>query len=279
MEGQQKQQKGQGALNMTEINDALPSVTSNTPSSPSASYPSNYPQYQYSSSPSSVYQSGQYQQPYSGGQSPAYVPGPSESSYYSFTLGQQPSDPSQLQLQYVGYRNTPAASPVSLPQYPPGVQRPMQQGQSQAYNIPRYQYQQQYPQVSVPSPMSISAYATSPPSRSPQQFLQQNTNPVYPPLYLSTTASHPFSADEGSVSSDPEQLLPRGPPRKPKQSGFALWVGNLPRDVLLEELKEFFSLDGLESIFLIRKSNCAFVNYKTEESCSLALSTFNDKSK
>ena len=78
-------------------------------------------------------------------------------------------------------------------------------------------------------------------------------------------------------SAEPGTHLPRGPPRKPKQSGFAIWVGNLPRDVGLEELKEFFALDALESIFLIRKSNCAFVNYKTEEACNLALSTFNDK--
>ena len=260
---------------MTEINDALPSVATNAPSSPPASYPSSYPQYQYPSSPPSAYQPGQYQQPYSGGQS-------TEATYYSFNLGQQPSDPSQLQFHYggqVGYRNSPVASPVSLPQYPSGVQRPMQQGQSQAYNLPRYQYQQRYPQVSVPTPIPIPTYATSPQSRTPQQFLQQNSYPVYPQSYLPTTASHHFSADEGSVSTDPDHLLPRGPPRKPKQSGFALWVGNLPRDVLLEELKEFFSLDGLESIFLIRKSNCAFVNYKTEESCSLALSMFNDKSK
>lgn len=81
-----------------------------------------------------------------------------------------------------------------------------------------------------------------------------------------------------SVSSEPENTLPRGPPRKPKQSGYALWVGNLPRDVPLEELKEFFAIDGLESLFLIRKSNCAFVNYKTEEDCAKALQLFNDRS-
>jgi RNA recognition motif-containing protein len=86
-----------------------------------------------------------------------------------------------------------------------------------------------------------------------------------------------FSDESSTSPTDPENLLPRGPPRKPKQSGFALWVGNLPQDVLLEELKDFFAIEGLESIFLIRKSNCAFVNYDTEEACSLALSMFNDK--
>ena len=84
-------------------------------------------------------------------------------------------------------------------------------------------------------------------------------------------------SDDGSAG-DIEKSLPRGPPRKPKQSGFALWVGNLPRDVRLEDLKDFFALGGLESLFLIRKSNCAFVNYKTEADCAAALATFHDKS-
>lgn len=272
MEDQQEPKKGKGALSMGEIGQALPQVSSNAPSSAHTSYPSNFPQYQYqpSSSPP-VYPASQYQQPYTGGQS--------ETPYYSFTLGQQQSDPTQLQIQYgaqVGYRS-PVGSQAGLPQYPSGIQRPIQQAQPQAYNIPRYQYQQQYPQALGARAMSIpGTYATSPPNRSPQQFASPPPYPLYQPPYLSASAS-PLLSDEASV--DPDYPLPRGPPRKPKQSGFALWVGNLPRDVSLEELKEFFALEGLESIFLIRKSNCAFVNYKTDEFCSLALSMFNDKSK
>ena len=72
-------------------------------------------------------------------------------------------------------------------------------------------------------------------------------------------------------------IFPRGPPRKPKQSGFAIWVGNLPRDARLEDLKEFFAMEGLESVYLKRKSNCAFVNYSSQEACSKALRAFNGK--
>lgn len=71
----------------------------------------------------------------------------------------------------------------------------------------------------------------------------------------------------------------RGPPRKPKQSGHALWVGNLPPGTQITELKDHFARDAtddIESVFLISKSNCAFVNYKTEESCATAMTRFHD---
>lgn len=71
----------------------------------------------------------------------------------------------------------------------------------------------------------------------------------------------------------------RGPPRKPKQSGYAMWCGNLPAQTNIVELKDHFSRDAtndIESVFLISKSNCAFINYKTEESCAAALARFHD---
>ena len=71
----------------------------------------------------------------------------------------------------------------------------------------------------------------------------------------------------------------RGPPRKPKQSGHALWVGNLPPGANVVDLKDHFSRDATNeilSVFLISKSNCAFVNYKTEEACAKAVERFNE---
>ncbi|KAL1999750.1 hypothetical protein VTN02DRAFT_4067 [Thermoascus thermophilus] len=71
----------------------------------------------------------------------------------------------------------------------------------------------------------------------------------------------------------------RGPPRKPKQSGHALWVGNLPPGASVVDLKDHFSRDAtddIESVFLISKSNCAFVNYKTEAACTAAMTRFHD---
>lgn len=73
--------------------------------------------------------------------------------------------------------------------------------------------------------------------------------------------------------------IPRGPPRKPKQSGHALWVGNLPPGTTVVSLKDHFSREAtkdIESLFLISKSNCAFVNYRTEASCTAAMHRFHD---
>ena len=69
----------------------------------------------------------------------------------------------------------------------------------------------------------------------------------------------------------------RGPPRKPKQSGHALWVGNLPPATHIIDLKDHFARDAtddIESVFLISKSNCAFVNYKSDASCAAAITLF-----
>ncbi|ERT01294.1 mRNA-binding phosphate metabolism regulator [Sporothrix schenckii 1099-18] len=72
----------------------------------------------------------------------------------------------------------------------------------------------------------------------------------------------------------------RGPPRKPKQSGHAIWIGNLPPQTNLMSLVHHVcqQTDGLESLFLISKSNCAFANYPDEERCLAAQQKLNDTS-
>lgn len=45
------------------------------------------------------------------------------------------------------------------------------------------------------------------------------------------------------------------------------------------DLKDYFSRDArndIESVFLISKSNCAFVNYRTEQACNEAMARFHD---
>lgn len=73
--------------------------------------------------------------------------------------------------------------------------------------------------------------------------------------------------------------IPRGPPRKPKQLGHALWVSNLPPGTNVVDLKDHFSRDAtedIESVFLISKSNCAFVNYKSVSACTAAMGRLHD---
>lgn len=88
-----------------------------------------------------------------------------------------------------------------------------------------------------------------------------------------------FYQGQGMPRSSSVSSIPRGPPRKPKQSGHALWVGNLPPGTTVASLKDHFSREAtkdIESLFLISKSNCAFVNYRTEASCTAAMHRFHD---
>ncbi|KAF1929595.1 uncharacterized protein M421DRAFT_60271 [Didymella exigua CBS 183.55] len=100
-----------------------------------------------------------------------------------------------------------------------------------------------------------------------------------PGMYVKGTPRTAQLIDTGASHSPSVRSIPRGPPRKPKQSGHALWVGNLPPGTTVVSLKDHFSREAtkdIESLFLISKSNCAFVNYRTEASCTAAMHRFHD---
>ncbi|KGO67692.1 Nucleotide-binding, alpha-beta plait [Penicillium italicum] len=100
------------------------------------------------------------------------------------------------------------------------------------------------------------------------------------PMKLVHPQTQPLSDNSSPSQPAPTaSSIPRGPPRKPKQSGHALWVGNLPPGANVVDLKDHFSQDAtndIESVFLISKSNCAFVNYKSAAACVAALARFHD---
>lgn len=71
----------------------------------------------------------------------------------------------------------------------------------------------------------------------------------------------------------------RGPPRKPRKSGHALRVNNLPPGTDIIKLKEHFSVAAtatIKSIFWVPKRNPAFINYRTSEALSDAVNRFHD---
>ncbi|KAI1161398.1 hypothetical protein F5B18DRAFT_663128 [Nemania serpens] len=84
------------------------------------------------------------------------------------------------------------------------------------------------------------------------------------------------SREESSTGNRPSVV--RGPPRKPRQSGHAIWIGNLPPQTELMSLVHHVCREavGLESLFLIAKSNCAFANFKDETSCIAAQQKLHD---
>ncbi|KAH6604773.1 hypothetical protein Trco_006480 [Trichoderma cornu-damae] len=75
-----------------------------------------------------------------------------------------------------------------------------------------------------------------------------------------------------TVKHDEQRNSVRGSLRKPRQTGNAVWIGNLPPQTDLMSLVRHVSKEttGLESLFLIAKSNCAFANFKDEASCVAA---------
>lgn len=60
--------------------------------------------------------------------------------------------------------------------------------------------------------------------------------------------------------------------------GHAIWIGNLPAQTELMTLVHHVCQEapGLQSLFLISKSNCAFANFKDEESCNEAQEILHD---
>jgi hypothetical protein len=206
------------------------------------------------------------------------------------------------------YSQSPGGSPQTAygPPYPQGQSRPTTitpsqytQGPVQYYYYDAYAHQTgsptsyspqggQYPGGARGSSSSIvSGQIADPKGRRLSGGYASHYHPTPP----SGDDSRKFSAN--LLQSDnltwlqiarrvPESAIsaiPRGPPRKPKQSGHALWVGNLPPGASILALKDHFSRDAkreIESLFLISKSNCAFVNYRTEEACERAVARFHD---
>lgn len=60
--------------------------------------------------------------------------------------------------------------------------------------------------------------------------------------------------------------------------GHAIWIGNLPphTDLMSLVVHVCKETSGLESLFLISKSNCAFANFQDEESCTGAQAKIHD---
>ncbi|KAI7173489.1 hypothetical protein KC316_g6356 [Hortaea werneckii] len=156
---------------------------------------------------------------------------------------------------------------TALYQPHPGIQQPHAHSGYQQMQSPRQsgappQPQGQYPRMDMYGyPMGPAQYSSFDPRLNVQPF----------------SAIDIFTRRASETA--PVPSYPRGPPRKPRQSGHALWVGNLPPSANVTDLKDHFSRDAtkeIESLFLISKSNCAFVNYRTESACVAAMNRFHD---
>ncbi|KAG8623165.1 hypothetical protein KVT40_008141 [Elsinoe batatas] len=140
------------------------------------------------------------------------------------------------------------------------------------------------PPLTYDQPQSAYAVPQSPVRMQPADFPQAYARQAPPRAMTGNAPFIPVGApqyghDTRTPPTEPTPSYPRGPPRKPKQSGFAVWVGNLSPGTTILDLKDYFSrgaTNDIESVFLISKSNCAFVNYKTADSAQAAVSRFHD---
>ncbi|KAG8675266.1 hypothetical protein FPOAC1_001244 [Fusarium poae] len=184
-----------------------------------------------------------------------------------------------------GYYLQPQMAPYYGNQMPqPQATNPMVQRQNMAY----------FPNQMMMGPQQSTYYY--PPGPQYQPHAQPVPNGIIPghypgggsmpneprivPQQADYGAVHPQPYKQGQDGSERErqQSVVRGPPRKPRQSGHAIWIGNLPPQTDLMNLVHHVCKEtsGLESLFLISKSNCAFANFKDEETCSAAQQKLHD---
>lgn len=196
-------------------------------------------------------------------------------NHHGYYVQQQP----QMVPYYAG--NQPQSQMQMPPRqnvayYPHQMMMGQPQGQPQGgYYYPQQQAQYPNPNQSMPQ------------APAPRQFQHQNSHANNPNVVADTSSQPAIKPQHvagprvidglnrpthGQDTTGKRQGAVRGPPRKPKQSGHAIWIGNLPPQTDLMTLVAHVcrEVGELESLFLISKSNCAFANFKDEEVCSRA---------
>ncbi|KAK3330290.1 YT521-B-like domain-containing protein [Apodospora peruviana] len=196
-------------------------------------------------------------------------------------------------------RYNPMAVPLPAmaaqgPTAPYAAQNAMGMVPNQQYYLPQHHMAQYYANAVVvgqqPHPAAqyyypqTAHFPAQPPAGQPQMMpsqymaseMHQNDPRLSPPQLGGQPANIAYSTEQNGA--DGRQNIVRGPPRKPRQSGHAIWIGNLPPQTDLMSLVHHVCKEaaGLESLFLISKSNCAFANFKDEEACVAAQRKLHD---
>lgn len=145
-----------------------------------------------------------------------------------------------------------------------------------------------YPSGANPTPL--------PPHSSPAQFSSTtrgtpSTNPEASSSHspgIGPSQSDANSGDEVLNSEKPLVRRSYHPRPPPQRSEWTMWAGNVPSDTTDEEAWRFFEQlpsrksnksepSPVVSVFLINRSNCAFVNYDAEAHLKEAIERFNGK--
>ncbi|CAO1623842.1 unnamed protein product [Parajaminaea phylloscopi] len=126
---------------------------------------------------------------------------------------------------------------------------------------------------STPQPESLPTLSASMAAASLQDVSRRESSREEPPRLDASTVS---------VATQAQPVL---------RSDYVMWVGNIPSNATHPELRQFFSRipsedlpegpeaqsDGILSIFIISRSNCAFVNYTSQTHLDAALAYFHNQ--
>ncbi|KAK4105965.1 hypothetical protein N658DRAFT_511927 [Parathielavia hyrcaniae] len=230
---------------------------------------------------------GPYRPPYSHGQQHRYntfgPPMPATQLGVPSTMGPMPTQDYYLaqQTNMAHYYQTPMSSAAPPPMasradlgyYPsPVLMNQASHGGAHFYYSPTAAFPGHNPHVH--GHVALGQYGPIP-------NMHQHPDPRSPQFMSSGQEVHrvpPSPSPQINGGTSGRQTIVRGPPRKPRQSGHAIWIGNLPPQTDLMSLVHHVckETEGLESLFLISKSNCAFANYKDEQLCSAAQRRLHD---
>ena len=160
--------------------------------------------------------------------------------------------------------------------------------------------------VSIPPVVSSTPVASRAPGQpaSSQNISSASTPVVHEPLAQSPTGQEDLGTSSQSKPNARTLVRKSYHPNPPSnRSEWVMWAGNVPSDAVHDELWGFFKqplsasstrsaspasapsgtkpdspiYDGVSSIFLISRSNCAFVNFETEAHLLSAIERFNGK--
>jgi len=234
---------------------------------------------------------------------PTYPPQPYQPLHYGassppFTYSQH-FQPGPYQWYYVS--GSPAAPfnegmQMQFPPHHPMTYPPNQQMEGRSGPPSERQSQVSPPQVSS----SVSAPLQGRKPILPQSAPQPSQSPALAPSAPSVTPASQFTMTGGEKSSPASSTVPTrthterpvvrrsyhpNPPAN--RSEWVMWVGNVLGDTTHDELWRFLTrpaspepgkedtANGVTSIFLISRSNCAFVNFETEGYLQNAIGRFN----
>ena len=191
--------------------------------------------------------------------------------------------PSQFSQHYTANRDGESQDDwYYLPRRSPGAP-PQQYDAGPSYSG---HYPTAYPQMRPELPYNAHSFPSASTS-TPQPIPPFSQHPETLASNAVVHAASQSSDSEHLPSENPIIRQPYHPNPPPHRSEWVMWAGNIPSDATRDEIYRFFNQVpddqafeptaslGVISVFLISRSNCAFINFESEKGLLEAISRFN----